>query len=269
MGEGRPRHLMAAGHPYLDHDGPIAFAHRGGDSVAPENTMAAFQDAVDLGFSYIETDVHVTSDGVLVAFHDDGLLRTCGIDARIEDTPWSVLEKARVNGKEPIPLLEDILTSFPSLKINIDCKTEQAEEALTRVLRSQDCLDRVCLGSFSDARLARFRREFGRGLCTSAGPRDVAKVVAASVSTASLARSVPALALQVPVRQGPLPVVTPRFVRTAHALGMAVHVWTVDDPVEISRLLEMGVDGIMSDDTRALKAVLVARGVWRQGNPTD
>ena len=260
---------MAAGHPYLQHHGPIPFAHRGGDSVAPENTMAAFQDAVDLGFTYIETDVHITSDGVLVAFHDDGLLRTCGIDARIEDTPWSVLRNARVDGREPIPLLEEVLVAFPDLKVNIDCKTDDAEDALVRVLRSHDCLDRICLGSFSDARLTRFRNEFGPALCTSAGPRDVARVVAASVSSRALARSVPALALQVPVKQGPLPVVTPRFVRTAHSLGMAVHVWTVDDPAEITRLLDMGVDGIMSDDTRTLKNIMVSRGLWRRENPTD
>ena len=260
---------MPARHPFLDHPGPIPFAHRGGLSAAPENTMAAFQDAVDLGYTHVETDVHVTSDGVLVAFHDDGLLRTCGIDARIEETAWTVLRQARVDGREPIPELADILTSFPGLRVNIDCKTTQAEDALIRTVRDIDCLDRICIGSFSDRRLARFRAELGPGLCTSTGPREVARMVAASRSSRRLAPRTTALAAQVPVRQGPVPVVTRRFLSLARSMGMAVHVWTVDDPVEMTRLLDMGVDGIMSDDTRALRDVFSARGAWRGDSPTD
>lgn len=249
-------------HPFLDADGPIAFAHRGGLSVAPENTMAAFQDAVSLGYTHVETDAHVTSDGVLVAFHDDGLLRTCGIDARIEETTWSDLRNARVDGREPIPLLADILTTWPDLRVNIDCKTTEAEDALISELVRLDCLDRVCVGSFSDGRLRRFRGHFGDALCTSTGPREVASLVLASRTRHSLARTGPARAAQVPVSQGPIPVVTRSFVACAHALGLQVHVWTVDDPAEIAKLLDIGVDGIMSDDTRALRDVFSARGHW-------
>jgi glycerophosphoryl diester phosphodiesterase len=250
-------------HPFLDVDGPIAFAHRGGLSVAPENTMAAFQDAVSLGYTHVETDVHVTSDGILVAFHDDGLLRTCGIDASIEQTPWSELKDARVDGREPIPLLEDILATWPGLRVNIDCKTADAEDALIATLVRLDCLDRVCVGSFSDRRLRRFRSHFGEALCTSTGPREVASLVLASRTRHTLARTGPARAAQVPVSQGPVPVVTRAFVSCAHRLGLQVHVWTVDDPAEIARLLDTGVDGIMSDDTRALRDVFTARGLWR------
>ena len=254
--------MTAAPHPFLDNTSPIAFAHRGGLSVAPENTMAAFADAVALGFRYVETDVHVTSDGVLVAFHDDGLLRTCGIDARIEQTPWSTLKNARVDGREPIPLLEEILSTWPDLRVNIDCKTSDAEDALISTLTKLGCLDRVCVGSFSDKRLARFRSVFGDALCTSTGPREVASLVLAARTRKGIARTHGARAAQVPVRQGPLPVVTRAFVNTCHELGMQVHVWTIDDPAEISRLLGMGVDGVMSDDTRALRDVFHARGLW-------
>lgn len=260
---------MPARHPFLDHPGPIAFAHRGGNTHAPENTMAAFQDAVNLGFTHVETDVHATSDGVLVAFHDDGLLRTCGIDARIEESSWTTLKSARVGGSEPIPLLAEVLAAFPGLMINIDCKTTQAEEPLIRTLRDAGCLDRVCVGSFSDSRLARFRSEFGSALCTSTGPREVARLAAASVTGRFLAPRTPALAAQVPTRQGPLPVVTPRFVSLAHSRGLQVHVWTVDDPAEMTRLLDLGVDGIMSDDTRALRDVFRARGVWNGVGTTE
>lgn len=224
--------------------------------------MAAFADAVSLGFGYVETDVHVTSDGVLVAFHDDGLLRTCGIDARIEQTPWSTLKNARVNGREPVPLLEEILRTWPGLRVNIDCKTADAEDELISVIRRTGCLDRICVGSFSDRRLARFRSVFGDALCTSTGPREVASLVLASRTRPTIARTHGARAAQVPVRQGPVPVVTRSFVKTAHDLGLQVHVWTIDDPAEISRLLELGVDGVMSDDTRALRDVFSARGIW-------
>ena len=253
---------MPPRHPFLNHDGPIAFAHRGGLSQSPENTMAAFADAVSLGYLYVETDVHVTSDGVLVAFHDNDLERTCGIKGRIEDTPWSSLRTARVDGREPIPRLVEILDAFPELRVNIDCKTRQAEIPLINSLVDLKCLDRVCLGSFSDARLARFREALGPALCTSAGPREVGRLVLASRTHHRLGRGGRALAAQVPVSQGPISVVTRRFVETAHRLGLVVHVWTIDDPVEIGRLLDLGVDGIMSDDTRTLRDVFRARGLW-------
>lgn len=254
--------MTAAPHPYLDNDGPVAFAHRGGLDVAPENTMAAFADAVSLGFRYVETDVHVTSDGVLVAFHDDGLLRTCGIDARIEDVPWDRLRDARVDGREPIPLLDDLLGAWPGLRVNIDCKSAEAESALSAALRRHNCLERVCIGSFSDRRLGRFRAEFGPQLCTSSGPREIASLSLASRTTRHLARTGNSRAAQVPVRQGPLVIVTPSFIDACHRRGMKVHVWTVNDPVEMARLLDLGVDGIMSDDIRALRDVFSARGLW-------
>lgn len=250
---------MPARHPYLDHAGPIAFAHRGGTSAAPENTMAAFQDAVDLGYTYVETDVHVTSDGVLVAFHDHDLERTCAIKGRIEETPWSVIGRARVAGREPIPRLEEVFATWPGLRINIDCKTPEAEEPLARFLESLDSLDRVCFGSFSDARLTRFRNRFGDRLCTSTGPREVARLLLHSRTPRLLPLRTPALAAQVPERQGPVRVVTRRFVEACHAAGMQVHVWTVNDEHDMHRLLDLGVDGLMSDETRVLRDVMSAR----------
>ena len=250
---------MPARHPYLDHDGPIAFAHRGGTSAAPENTMAAFQDAVDLGYTHVETDVHVTSDGVLVAFHDNDLERTCGIKGRIEETPWSALSEARVDGSEPIPRLEEVFAAWPDLRINLDCKTPEAEEPLARFLGSLGNLDRVCFGSFSDARLARFRARFGDRLCTSTGPREVARLLLHSRARVVPGRT-PALAAQVPERQGPVRIVTRRFVEACHAAGMQVHVWTVNEEEDMHRLLDLGVDGIMSDETRVLRQVMSSRG---------
>lgn len=251
-----------ARHPYLEHVGPIAFAHRGGTSAAPENSLRAFADAVELGFTYLETDVHATSDGVLVAFHDNDLERTCGEKRAIATSTWAELTSARIDGTDPIPLLDDLLDEFPAARFNIDCKADSALEPLIQKLRQRDCLDSVCIGSFSDKRLDRIRQEFGTSVCTSMGPKEVAKLVARATSHLPLTPTDHALMAQVPVKQGPITVTTQRFVDVSHELGIQVHVWTVDDPQEIARLLDLGVDGIMSDDTRALRDVFVSRGHW-------
>lgn len=249
-------------HAYLDNDRPIAFAHRGGTTEAPENSLRAFRDAYDLGFRYLETDVHATSDGILVAFHDDDLERTCGEKRTIAGSTRAQLASARLAGTDPIPLLDELLDEFPDARLNIDCKADQALEPLIRTLRDRDILDRVCIGSFSDRRLARVREEFGHRVCTSMGPREVASIALRSITFLPVRSAGPALAAQVPVSQGPVPVTTERFVRNAHALGIQVHVWTIDDPAEMNRLLDLGVDGIMSDDTRALRDVFMTRGIW-------
>jgi glycerophosphoryl diester phosphodiesterase len=245
-----------ATHPFLDWDGPIAFAHRGGASDNPENTMPAFQHAVDLGYTYIETDVHATSDGVLVAFHDSDLSRTCGREGTINSLPWREVSAARVAGREPIPLFEDLIGSFPEARVNIDCKANSALPSLISSLKRLDCLDRVCLGGFSDQRLRRLRREFGERLCSSFGPAQ----------TLSLRGGAPVpfggQLAQVPVKVGRLTIVTPATVARAHRRGYQIHVWTIDDPDEMIRLLDMGVDGIMTDRPQVLKDVLTARGEW-------
>lgn len=253
---------MVVRHPYLDNTSPIAFAHRGGTSAAPENTLRAFDDAFTLGYRYVETDVHSTSDGKLVAFHDNDLQRTCGKPWRIEEIDWSTLTTARIDGTDPIPLLEDLLTSWPDLRINIDCKTDAAMQPLIDTIRRTKCIDRICVGSFSDKRLRHIRSEFGSDLCTSMGPQEVVRLVLSSNTPLPISPSRHALMAQVPVRQGPIPVVTRRTIARAHQLGLQVHVWTIDDPLEIGRLLDLGVDGIMSDDTRALKDVYTARNLW-------
>jgi glycerophosphoryl diester phosphodiesterase len=249
--------MQRRSHPFLDWNGPIPFAHRGGASDVPENTMPAFQYAVDLGYRYVETDVQVTSDGVLVAFHDNDLRRTCGRPGRISELPWSDVSTARVSGEAPIPLMEDLLGTWPELRINIDCKSDAAVDALVSCLRRTNSLDRVLLGSFSDARLRRLRKELGDGVCTSLGPVGVASL------RFGRPRHVEAMAAQVPVKQGPLTVTNRTFVERAHALGLAVHVWTIDDADEIRRLLDLGVDGIMTDRPEVLRTVFQERGLWQ------
>jgi glycerophosphoryl diester phosphodiesterase len=250
--------MTTRSHPFLDWPGPIPFAHRGGASEAPENTMPAFQRAVELGFVYLETDVHATADGVLVAFHDDDLLRTTGRPGRISELPWSEVSAARVDGREPIPLLEDLVATFPDARINIDCKADAAVPALVAAVRRTGVLDRICVGGFSDARLRRLRRELGPGLLTSMGPAQIAalKLLGRPVGSSRVA--------QVPVRQGRVTVTDARFVRRAHRSGVVVHVWTIDEPDEMHRLLDLGVDGLMTDRPAVLRDVLESRGQWHQ-----
>jgi glycerophosphoryl diester phosphodiesterase len=246
--------------PFLDHPGPLAFAHRGGAGDWPENTLPAFAGAVALGYRYVETDVHATADGVLVAFHDDVLDRVTDRTGRVAELPWSEVSRARVDGREPIPLLEDLLGTFPDLRVNIDPKADDAVAPLVDVLRRTAAVGRVCVGSFSDKRIARVRAALGEGLCCSLGPRGVARVKAAGFGAP--AGRVGGECLQVPVATRGVTVTDARLVRTAHRLGLQVHVWTIDDPVEMGRLLDLGVDGIMTDRPAVLREVLERRGEW-------
>lgn len=254
---------MRSDWPYLDHDGPIPFAHRGAhfEPGITENSTAAFARAVELGFDHVETDVHATADGVLVAFHDDVLDRTTDGTGRIIDLPWSTVKQARLNeGDGGVPLLEDLLGAWPDLKVNIDSKADTAVEPLVEVIKRTNAWDRVCLAAFSDRRLDRLRALTDHRCCSSMGPKEVARLRAASVHVPAVGRKeFAAQCAQVPTHQGPVPIVDRRFVDAAHARGIQVHVWTIDDRAEMIRLLDLGVDGIMTDRPDVLLDVLAHR----------
>jgi len=251
---------LTASFAFLDWDAPIPFAHRGGASEAPENTMPAFEHAVKLGYRYIETDVHVTSDGVLLAFHDDVLDRVTDGTGRVDQLPWATVQQAKVDGREPIPLLEDLLGTWPELRVNIDPKHDGAVPALAEVLQRCDAVDRVCIGAFSDRRLARVRALLGPRVCTALGPRSIARLRASSFGVP--AGRLPSPCAQVPVAARGVTLVDSRFVTGAHKRGIDIHVWTIDDRDEMVRLLDLGVDGIMTDRPAVLREVLESRGEW-------
>ena len=255
---------------FLDHPGPIPFAHRGGSLDGRENSLPAFQRAVDLGYRYLETDARATADGVLLAFHDQSLDRVTDRAGDIGRLPHAEVAKARIGGREPIPLLEDVLGAWPDARVNIDVKAESAIAPLVEVLRRTDAWHRVCVTSFSSRRLrhvrARMRVLSGREVCTALGPLGVAALRGRSLTgpfptpLRSAASSAPCA--QVPYRLGRSPFVTAPFVTAAHSLGLKVHVWTVNDTAEMGRLLDLGVDGIFTDDIEALRDILMARGLW-------
>jgi glycerophosphoryl diester phosphodiesterase len=248
---------------YLDAPTPLAMAHRGGAIEHLENTMPAFQACVDLGYRYLETDVQVTADGVLVAFHDPSLERVTGQSGRIDSQTWAQVSDARIGGREPIVRLEDLLVAWPDVRFNLDIKVAGVLAPLVRLVHRLKVADRICLGSFSDARIAAARRLFGPTVCTSLGPRGVAALRLSSYSprAAGLVR-MPAGCAQVPLQLGGRALVDERFVSAAHARGLQVHVWTVDDPVEAEAMLDLGVDGIMTDRPAMLREVLEKRGQW-------
>ncbi len=227
--------------------------------------MPAFEHAVSLGYRYLETDVHLTADGVLVAFHDTDLLRTCGVDVTIAASTWSELSELRVDGREPIPLMTDLLDRFPDARFNIDCKSDAAAPALVELVRVRDLIDRICIGSFSHARLIKLRSLLGADLLTCMSPQETARLRLTGRVTGAARR-----AAQVPVYAGNsalarrVTVVNERFVRRAHSQGAAVHVWTIDDPTEMHRVLDLGVDGIMTDRPEVLRGVLTERNEWHE-----
>jgi glycerophosphoryl diester phosphodiesterase len=245
---------------YLDHPGPLPIAHRGGALDAPENTLPAFERAAALGFVYVETDARVTADGVAVAFHDDDLSRLTGRPGRISELSWAEVATARVGG-EPIPRLDELLGSFPQLKVNVDPKQDEVVDLVAEAIRSTASIDRVCVGSFSGRRLNRLRSELGPRLCTALGPLDIARLRVASFGV-PLNRLLGAC-VQVPVAgPGGVPIVDHRFVAEAHRRNLQVHVWTVYDPEDMHALLDLGVDGLMTDRPTLLKQVLQARSQW-------
>ncbi|MFR9799618.1 glycerophosphodiester phosphodiesterase [Streptomyces sp. MS06] len=248
-------------HPYLDHPGPIAFAHRGGAADGLENTLAQFRRAVETGYRYIETDVHATRDGRLVAFHDATLDRVTDGNGRIADLPWSEVAGARVAGSEPLPLFEELLETFPEVRWNVDLKAEAALRPFLDLVARTDAWDRVCVGSFSEARVVRAQRLAGPRLATSFGTRGVLGLRLRSWGLPAAPRR-SAVAAQVPETQSGVPVVDRRFVRAAHARGLQVHVWTVNEPEPMHRLLDLGVNGIMTDHIDTLRKVMEERGVW-------
>ncbi|MER7488084.1 glycerophosphodiester phosphodiesterase [Streptomyces sp. NPDC126497] len=248
-------------HPYLDHPAPIAFAHRGGAADGLENTVRQFRRAVETGYRYIETDVHATCDGRLVAFHDATLDRVTDGTGRIADLPWRDVAHARVAGGEPVPLFEELLETFPGVRWNVDVKAEPALLPFLDLIGRTGSWGRVCLGSFSEARVVRAQRLAGPRLATSYGTRGVLNLRLRSWGLpAAVRRS--AVAAQVPERQAGVPVVDRRFLRAAHAHGLRVHVWTVNEAERMHRLLDLGVDGIMTDHIDTLRTVMEDRGIW-------
>lgn len=255
----------------------LAFAHRGGAeypaNIGRENTLLAFGNAVDLGYRYLETDVHATADDQLVAFHDPRLDRVTDRTGAIAELSFDEVRAARVAGELQIPTLAELVDSFPRARFNIDCKAEEAVEPLARQILELDLTDRVCVSSFGVQRLRRLRKLLP-DVPSAVSSRAIAQLrFLPWLSLLPLIKKLvdsPGVALQLPVtttvagRQ--VTVVTPALIKAAHRAGRQVHVWTIDDAAEMNRLIDLGVDGIFTDRPDTLKSVLQQRGLWTDGS---
>jgi glycerophosphoryl diester phosphodiesterase len=249
---------------YLDHPRPLAFAHRGGAGHFAENSWTAFEHAVGLGYAYLETDVHATSDGTVVAFHDRTLDRATDGTGRIADLTTAEVAAARIGGTEPIPLLADLIMAWPDVRFNIDVKDEPVIGPLVEVLRRTNCWDRVCLTSFSGSRLDATRRLLPRPVCSATTPAGIG-AIRAGLPVKKLAARFAARSVE--CAQIPFSMATSRFITHAHAAGLQVHAWTVNDAALMAKVLDLGIDGIMTDQTETLRDVLIERGQWRPRTP--
>jgi len=259
--------VIDATHPYLAGDHPIALAHRGGSREAPENSLAAFSHAVDLGFKYLELDVRATSDGRVMVFHDATLNRVTDGFGRISALPYSEVRKAKIAGKDRVLSLEELSERFPEANFNIDVKDDSTVEPFLRTVRALGIGTRMCVGSFSAQRIRHLRAELGPEVVTSLAPPEVGVLVAAArlgplTRLANVALPSGLHCAQVPQSQNGIPIVTRGFIAAAHRFGFAVHVWTVDEQPEMDRLLDLGIDGIVTDRPTLLRAVMKARGYW-------
>ncbi len=254
-------------HPWFRPDGPRVLAHRGlvphdAEGIA-ENSLAALAAAHAAGVSYVESDCHLTADGEVVLFHDHDLARVTGDSRPVSEVTTRRLEEL-METRGGLATLRQALDAFPTLRFNLDVKAESAAEPAGRIIARH--AERVLLTSFSDDRRRRAlsaARAAGGEPATSAGSSTIARTLAA-VTTRSprlVRRALTGIdALQVPERHRGLRIVTPRFIDAAHRADVEVHVWTVNDPSDMRRLLQLGVDGIVSDRADVALTVVAQQG---------
>jgi glycerophosphoryl diester phosphodiesterase len=247
--------------PFLDGPLPLAFAHRGFAPDGAENSMAAFERAIGLGYRYLETDVRVTADGVALAFHDASLDRVTDLRGRIDRLRWDDIKHARIAGREPLTRLDDLLAAWPEARFNLDLKAAGSIGPALDVIRRTGALERVCVAAFAERRIAAARQALGPRLCTSLGPREAMRLRRRATGPFS------GQCAQVPARIGRMTLLDGRYVENAHAAGLQVHAWTVNGRAEMARLLDLGVDGIITDAADVLRSVLLERGRWAGSRP--
>ncbi|MCL1841514.1 MAG: glycerophosphodiester phosphodiesterase [Propionibacteriaceae bacterium] len=244
----------------------LALAHRGGftdpEQARQENTLVAFTRAAEMGYRYMETDVHLTCDHALVAFHDGSLDRLIGIPGTVDQVSLADLRAA--GGDVVVPTMDELLEALPDARWNIDMKSDDTVEPLARAICRHHAESRVCVASFSARRLALFRHMLGRRIATSASIAGTAwnllPVLPKLIRTDSVALQIP---LVYPVAGRQVRVLTEPLVRAAHARGMKVQAWTIDDAATMERLIDQNVDGIVTNRIDVLKQVLVRRGLWQ------
>ncbi|ACQ80898.1 glycerophosphoryl diester phosphodiesterase [Beutenbergia cavernae DSM 12333] len=248
---------------------PLALAHRGGLAEAPENSRAAIERMLEIGLRYLETDVRITADGEAVLAHDATLERVMGDPRPVAAVTWDEASALRDASGEGLVRLADVLRDFPRLHVNVDAKSDDAVGPLVRTVLAAGAGDRVCVTSFDAGRVRRLRAGLGDGVATGTGLADAVRLWVASwlprpARGLALRTVASAAVAQVPENWRGLHVLTPAFLRAAHEHGMQVHVWVVNAEADMHRLLDLGVDGLVTDRPSVLRGVLTERGQWRE-----
>lgn len=281
------------------HHAALAFAHRGADPQR-ENTMAAFRHAVQLGYQYVEIDLRTSADGELVVFHDETLDRITDGCGKLSKKTWAELTQLRVIGAdaketglltsagelteqpgahqagasqpepragEPLVRFAEVLEAFPNTHFNVDLKDDESVEPFVQIVEAQEAHERVLAASFNDARRHRVQRLLSRRVATSGGWASIALMLLLGPLglTRGMGRRIAGIdCVQVPIRRGRIRIVTEAFVERCHRAGLQVHVWVIDDREQMHQLLDLGVDGLMTDDAETLAQVMQERSVWPQ-----
>ncbi len=240
-------------HPYLDVPGVAISAHRGGSIEAPENTIESFEYSIELGSSYIETDVQLSSNGIPYIFHDDDLKRLFGKNIIFNSLHSDEIDELILFDKYKIPTLESTLQKFPDTLFQIDVKTDEVVLPTMEVIKKTNSTDKVCIASFSSKRLKQVHNLYPE-ICLSMGPFEVMKLLLASFGL--YRKKVPGNCLQIPIYQYGIKLVTKRFINYIHSIGLKIHVWTINDEDTMQKLIDLGVDGIITDRPKTLKDLL-------------
>lgn len=246
---------------FLDGPRPRIIAHRGLALDAPENTLLAFLKALSAGATHLETDVHCSADGVAVISHDPDLARIAERDLRIGQLTIAELRRIPLGHGQSLPSLAEALDAFPEARFNIDIKDERAAAPAAEAIKAARATDRVLLTSFSAARREAAVADLPGVAVSPSVSEFVPALVGAKLGIRRLtARALrPFVAVQIPERRGPLRLVTRRTVQAVHRAGAELHVWTVDDVEVMSRLLDLGVDGIVTNRCDLLKDLVSLR----------
>jgi glycerophosphoryl diester phosphodiesterase len=247
-------------HPFLSPDTPFVMAHRGGPQLGDENSDLAFARSVALGVRYLESDVRTTADGVPILNHDPTLTRAALYQARVDELPWDEIARIELPEGGRILRLDEALTLWPGIRWNLDVKDNRSVAPTVEALRRAHALDRVCLNSFSNARVMALRKALGPEAATGATWREAAAVLrlpgAGRVLRSRWRDGFGPVAVQVPPSMRGVPLLTRNSVSAAHGLGLQVHAWVINTADQMRGMLDIGVDGLMTDDPATAVRVL-------------
>ena len=242
---------------YLNYDGLAVMAHRGGSLEAPENTIESFKYALEIGSDIIETDIQLSSDGVPYIFHDDDLKRIPGIEKNFNDLLASEIDELNIFGDFKIPTLEETLKQFPDTKFQIDFKTDEVVDPAIEIINKLPHVKKnLCIASFSSQRLQKIKSKLS-DVTYSMGPHEVLKLLLKSFGI--YRGEVGGDCLQIPIYRYGIKIVTKRFVDFCKRENIKISVWTINSSEEMEYLIDLNVDGIITDKPKALINLLASR----------